>query len=389
MKKSETTLKESEATLPKPLVERFKSQDEMWEYLIASKNIIWMGQNTNHLEINKEIKNAALKVIENSEFQKYPPPGGFSELREAIAQDLKLPDQDVLITSGGTEGLHIVVSSIIRAGDHAIISDPGYMIIGKFVERWGGHVSYVPIYSPELNYRLKPEAVKGEIKENTKLLILVDPLNPLGYAHTEDEIKAFADIAKEHDLIIIHDVTYRDFSDKHALAAKYAPERTFTIYSFSKSYALAGLRIGAIVSLKEMVNNAKNFIINDLGTNFLSQRVALAALKTKPVWLPLIKKETRENQKLIKDAVEKVPKAFLPIYPAQASMFVIDLLDTGIRPIDIMSHLLEKYNIFTREGSYTSKRFGHRYLRVSFSIPTKHVEKFAEAFPKAMNELKK
>ena len=375
--------------MSKLFVNRFKNQDELWEYLIDNEKIIWMGQNTNHFEVDEEIKKAAFEVLEKNTFQKYPPQVGFSQLREAIVQDLELgSEHDALITAGGTEGLHIAVSAIIKHGDHAIMSDPGYMIAGKFVERWGGTVTHIPIYYPELNYRLTPEIVNDFIQKNTKLLLLVDPLNPLGYAHTEDEIKGFVDIAKENDLFILHDVTYRDFAEKHFLAAKYAPERTFTIYSFSKSFSLAGLRIGAMVGLKEMVAKAKNFIINDLGSNFLSQKVAFAALKTKHKWLPRVKKETRDNQELIKDAVEKVSGAFLPIYPAQTSMFVIDIFNTGIIPADVVSHLLEKYNIFTREGNYTSNLFGHRYLRVSFSIPRESVKKFADIFPKAMEELK-
>jgi aspartate aminotransferase len=150
---------------------------------------------------------------------------------------------------------------------------------------------------------------------------------------------------------------------------------------------MAGLRIGAMISTPEIIASAKSIVINDLGTNVVAQKGALAALKSKPTWLDHIRDTTRTNQKIIKKAVDNVDGAFLPVYPSDGNMFVIDLYETGVEPIDVAEFLLER-KIFAREGNYTSKLFGHRYLRVSFSIPKAGVEKFAVDFQDAMEALK-
>ena len=169
--------------------------------------------------------------------------------------------------------------------------------------------------------------------------------------------------------------------------AKYAPEHTITVYSFSKIYGMAGMRIGAVIGMPDVIKSIKSIVINDLGTNVVSQRGAIAALKSKKEWLGHIKNTTRANQDIIKRAVDQVEGAFIPVFPSDGNMLAIDLYDTGVTPLEISEYLLDR-KVFTREGSYTSKEFGHRYLRVSFSIPPEHVEYFAEIFLEGMKVLR-
>ena len=95
----------------------------------------------------------------------------------------------------------------------------------------------------------------------------------------------------------------------------------------------------------------------------------------------------RKNQAIIKEAVQKCPGAFLPVYPSYTNMFVIDISDTGANPEDVQRTLLLEHGIFLRAGNYVSKRFGERFVRTSFSIPEEECRKFAEAFPRVMAEL--
>ena len=91
-----------------------------------------------------------------------------------------------------------------------------------------------------------------------------------------------------------------------------------------------------------------------------------------------IKNTTRSNQEIIKKAVDQVERAFLPVFPSNGNMLAIDIYNTDVSPLDISEYLLDR-KVFTREGSYTSKDFGHRYLRVSFSIPPEDVKYFAKS----------
>ena len=113
----------------------------------------------------------------------------------------------------------------------------------------------------------------------------------------------------------LHDATYRHFADEHTLAAHFYPERSITIYSFSKWLGLAGLRIGALVAEPGLVERLAAAPPNNLGCNVISQRAAIAGLKVKQRWLPDINRRQRRNQAEIHRAVGKIPGLEVVVYP--------------------------------------------------------------------------
>lgn len=367
--------------------EGYDSANDFFEDVFMDKKMIWMGQNTNHL-VGDVIADAMAKCVMEKEYCKYPPPEGFKELKQLILDDLDFNDSEVFLTAGATESLYLCMNAFLSPEDNVITCDPGYLIIGNFAERFANEVKYVPIYSEENNYKLTPDLVRENMDENTKMIVLIDPLNPLGVVYTEEEIKEFAKIAIENDIILMHDVTYKDFAKEHYLVADYAPDNTLTVYSFSKIFGMAGLRIGAVVSNENFINSIKNAVVNDLGVNIIAQYGAIEGLKTKKNWISDVKNTAYHNQELIKKTVDKISDVFLPVYPSSANMMVIDVSKAGINPKDLSQYLLER-KIFTREGEYTSKLFGDKYLRVSFSIPTEEIEVFCREFPKAIEALRK
>jgi len=372
----------------KSIPKGYKTANEFFDYVFNDKDMIWMGQNTNHLHDENQIRDSMMSSIKKRDYNKYPPPEGFPELKELILEDLGLQNGfEILITAGGTESLYLCTNDILAPTDNTITCDPGYLIIDNFASRFGDHVKSIPIYNKTCGYKLTPQLVRENIDDNTKLISLVDPLNPLGTSYTKEELKDFADLADDNDIYLLHDVTYRDFARNHQLMAKYAPEHTVTVYSFSKIYGMAGMRIGSVIGVPEIIRSIKTIVINDLGTNVVSQRGAIAAIKSKKEWLTRIKTITSSNQTIIKKAVDQVENAFLPVFPSDGNMLAIDIYDTGVSPLDISEYLLDN-KVFTREGSYTSKLFGDRYLRVSFSIPKEQVEYFAKIFVEGMKVLK-
>lgn len=383
------TLNKNSSKSVKVIPDGFDSANDFFFDVFKNKNIIWMGQNTNHLHNNKSIPNAMIDCIKSGEYCKYPAPEGFPELKNLILDDLDLKEDiyDLLVTAGGTESLYVAMSTILNKDSNAISCDPGYLIIDDFASRFAKEVKSVHIYNEDCGYKLTPKLVRENMDEDTKLIILIDPLNPLGTAYTEEEIKEFAEIAIENDIYLIHDITYRDFSEKHFLAAKYAPDNTITIYSFSKVFGMAGLRIGAIISSKEIIKSIKPLLINDLGTNAVAQAGAIAALKSKTDWIENITNQTRKNQEIINETVNQINGVFLPVYPSDANMMAIDISGTGITPDELTNHLLKK-DIFIRQGTYTSYDYGDRYVRISYSIPEEQVRTFAKEFKKAIEELR-
>lgn len=345
-------------------------------------DVAWMSQNTNHLPTYKAVKDAILKSVEEQEYSKYPIATGIPGIREAILQDIGMPEYKVLITAGGIEAIYIMSRAMLGKDDVVITSDPSFFMIHKVMGLCGAKCTDLPVYKKPWKYDL--EEVKKAITPKTKMLLLIDPLNPTGAGYTKDEVKAYADLAKDHDLMILNDVTYRDFAEVHFETTAYAPERTFIAYSFSKSCGMAGMRVGALCGPKDLMDRAINFNTNDLSVNVLAQRAALTALQTKKKWFPETFKTCRTNQKIIKEAIDKVEGCFLPVYPSQANMFCCDISATGLEADRLQNELLFKYDVFVRSGKYVSKIGGEKFIRISFSVPTRYAERFAEAFPKAV-----
>jgi len=348
-----------------------------------------MGQNTNHLQKDKHIESALIEAARKRNYCKYPPPEGFPELKELILNDLDLDKEvyDIQITASATEALYLAISTTLHHTTNTIASDPGYLIINNFCNRFGHHVKEIPIYNEECGYKLTPELIRDNIDLQTKMIILIDPMNPMGYTYTEEEIKEIGEIAKENDIFVLHDITYKDFAREHHLVAHYAPEHTITIYSFSKIFGMAGLRIGAVISSPELIRKMRASVINDLGTNSLAQEAGIAGLQSKNEWITEVKETCFKNQEIIKEAIDETPGVFLPLYPVDGNMMTVDVSGTGLTPEEISDYLLKEKNIFVREGNYTSKLFGNRYIRISFSIPSEQVLKFREEFPKAIRTL--
>src|SRR6266699_293928 len=349
------------------------------------KEVAWMSQNTNTLPVHPAILDAIRRSADDREFNLYPRKAGVFGLSEAIRADLGLDEADMILTNGGIEGEYIATRALLKAGDEALSTDPAFLPIHDQVAMTGAHAIEVDIYRKP--YVLTPDLALYSTPPATKMLLAIDPNNPLGSGYSPSQIKGLADIAKDHGLWLIDDITYRDFNADHVLATDFYPERTLLSYSFSKAPGLAGLRIGAIIGPADAIRTLRRFDTNVLGVNVLAQRAALAALRSKKEWLPEIRRTCRKNQETIPHTVAKVNGAALPIFPSKANMFVIDLAPTGVNPEVVEERLLFAHLVHTRAGSYLTKKHGGKFLRVSFTVSEADCNRFADAFPAVMDKL--
>jgi len=347
--------------------------------------IAWLSQNTNHLVPSDIIRAAIEKALKERRYEGYPLAAGDPELVELVGKDFGVPGQTPFLTSGGTEALYMTTRALLGQGDEVIVSDPSYLIIHRFIELCGAVPKPLDIYSPP--FRLLSDRVREAVGPRTKMILLIDPLNPLGSGYPRDEVRAFAEIAHDKRLVLMNDVTYRDFSDGHALATEFAPEETVTIWSVSKNCGLAGLRIGGLMARPELLGKIARFNTNDLGVNVLSQAAAVAALRTKSQWIGGVVRQTRANCTRIRDVVAGVPGTSLPVYPSRANMMVIDVAQSGVSPDAIQEEMLRRHQVFVRSGNYLSPTHGKQFVRLSFSNPPSDIERFAAAFPVAMKAL--
>ncbi len=348
--------------------------------------VAWMSQNTNTLPMHPAILDAIRTSFEQREFNNYPFKRGLFGLPEAILADLGVADMDLVLTNGGIEGEYFATRALLKPGDEVVSTDPAFLPIHAEIEMCGAKVRCVDIYRKP--YVLTPEWANEAVTPATQGIVLIDPDNPMGSGSTRSQVKGVAEVARDHDLFLIDDITYRDFNPDHVLASEFYPEKTLLAYSFSKAPGLAGMRIGAILGSTDLMKVVKKFDTNPLGVNVLAQHAALAALQTKKEWLPRIRKTCEANQRMIKGAVDQVDGASLPVFPSKANMFVIDLAPTGVNPDVLEERLLHDYLVHGRAGSYLSKLNGSKFFRVSFTVPEKDAQRFADAFPETMEKLR-
>lgn len=350
-------------------------------------DIIWMSQNTNELETSPLINLKIIEAVKNKRYALYPYQKGVLGLKELLLADLGLEEGfDALITNGGIEAAYVLTRAMLKKGENVIASDPSFMPIHHQIRLCDAEVKELYVYQDP--YKMTLDQVNEAVDENTKFILLIDPLNPLGSGYSRAEVKGLCEIAEDNDLWIIDDITYRDFAYEHTLTTEFLPERSLLVYSFSKNCGFAGMRLGALLMPEDISEEIHRWRANPLSANVLAQIGAKTALETKEQWMGDMVKQSRKNQAIIKDAVDTIPDVSLPVYPSNTNMFVIDTSKTGLDPDEIQEKLLKDHNIFIRGGNYVSARAGMNFVRVSFTVPEPQVKKFAEVFPKVIEEMR-
>lgn len=361
----------------------FEARNAHFDALVNTPDLRWLGQNTNHAKAHPAVIEAIVRCAQDEEFHVYAPPAGFEALRAGIVADFGLEGQAALVSDGAIASLYHVCHTLLGPGDELVTTDPTWNWPMAFARSVGAGVRQIPIYGPEHGYRLDPARLADAMRPNTKIVYLVDPNNPLGTACTAEEIAAIVEIVWRSGAYLVHDCTYRHFAHEHHLAAKLDPERTITIYSFSKWLGLAGLRVGAVIAHPDMVERLAAAPPNNLGSSLLAQRAALAGLAIKDEWFPAVLAEQRSNQALIKAAVDRIPGLVMPVYPSNGNFIVLECDALGLRPEALVAAYAE-HRIMIRQGAYHTPTFGDRFVKVSVSVPRAWVEEFVDLLPAAI-----
>ncbi|OAK61688.1 aspartate aminotransferase [Variovorax paradoxus] len=360
-----------------------ETRNRYFDRLFTNPELMWLGQNTNHFPLHPAVRKALHDAIDDESFHAYAPPLGMEALRTAIVDDLGVPNQSAVVTDGAVAALALACRAFCEAGKGFVTTDPGWKWPLQFAAKAGCAITEIPIYGPEYGFKLSAEALAASTDGNTAVIYLVDPNNPLGTTYTEDEIRAFADRAREIGAILIHDCTYRDFADSHTLASRFYPEGTVTIVSFSKWLGLAGLRLGALVASPELLARILPHSQAPLGASVLAQRAAIAGLGVKAEWMAEVIAQQRENQRMIVDAFAKLPGFLVPVFPSQANFIVVECTGAGVAPEALVTALGE-HDIMVRQGTYHTPRFGHRFIKISTTVPKAWAQALCDVLPQAV-----
>lgn len=371
-----------------------EERNRYFEGLTQDKDLLWLGQNTNHLPPHPAVVAAMHAAIDDASFNAYAPPLGMERLRALILEDLGLDPAlfGVIVTDGAVAGLSHAVRTLLHPGEELIAAEPGWKWPLSFARSLGATARELPVYDPAQGYRLAPAQLRAAMRPETKLIYLVDPNNPMGTRFEPGEIAEFAAIAREFDAQVIHDCTYRHFATGHTLLAPLAPERTVTTYSFSKWLGLAGLRVGAMVAAHAMIARFAEAAPNALGSSVLAQRAAIAGLEHKAEWLPVVIAADRAAKASIAAAVAGVPGLALPVPVSHGNFVAMEVAGAGITPEKLVAAYAEQ-GVMIRQGGYHTRLFADRFVKISTTVPASWIAKFCDILPamveraRAMNDV--
>jgi aspartate/methionine/tyrosine aminotransferase len=243
----------------------------------------------------------------------------------------------------------------------------------------------VSIYSADNGYRLTPDMLRSVVDERTAIIYLVDPNNPLGIRYTQSEIEAFVQIAQECDALLVHDCTYRDFAEGHYPALKTGAANIVVTVSFSKWLGLAGLRVGALVTSPELLEEFASLSTGVLGASVIAQRAAMAGLQVKAEWMDTVRSIDHGNKEAIREAISAIPGLALPIYPSHGNFLVLETVGAGIKPEALVACYLRE-GVMIRQGTYHTQRFGDRFVKISTTVPGEWVKRFCALLPRMVEE---
>ena len=238
-------------------------RDKMMAQQAAGRKVYRLEVGDTNFEVPSNIQQAISDAMKQGKTH-YPPSTGLPQLRSAMLRKIqlenKLPirdDEHVLVTIGGMHGLYMAFAALLGPGDEVILPDPMWSEIAELIKRPGGVP--VPIsLRADRDFLYDPADIEAAITPQTRAIYINSPQNPIGVVISEETQRQIAAIAVKHKLWVISDEAYEHviFDGRKHFSIGSIPEiadRTITAYTFSKTYAMTGLRLGYLATNDDVI----------------------------------------------------------------------------------------------------------------------------------------
>ncbi|MFE6226801.1 pyridoxal phosphate-dependent aminotransferase [Streptomyces sp. NPDC057854] len=307
--------------------------------LAARTGAINLGQGFPDTDGPEEIREAAVRALRDGRGNQYPPGPGVPELRRAIADHQRDryglaydPDTEVLVTAGATEAIAAALLALVGPGDEVIALEPYYDSYAACVAMAGGTRVPVTLRPHEDGFVLDLDELRAAVTPRTRLILLNTPHNPTGTVLTRAELTAVAELAAEHDLLVVTDEVYEHlvFDDAEHLPIASLPgmrDRTVTIGSAGKTYSFTGWKVGWTTASPELtaaVRSAKQFLTYVSSGPF--QYAVAEALRLPDSYYDDLRAGLRARRDLLSDGLAE---AGFAVHRPRGTYFVT----TDIRPL--------------------------------------------------------
>jgi aspartate aminotransferase len=333
---------------------------------------------------------AALEDAAETGRTHYVPNSGIPELRAALAEKVRTRNgiadvraEDIFVTNGAMHALYVTFSTLLSPGDEVIVPDPMWTEVVENIRLAGGVPVAIPLRASD-DFVYRPELIEAALTPRTRAIFINSPHNPTGAVMDEATMLRILEIARSRDLWIVSDEAYEDVvfaPARHVSVASLAADhahRIISIFSFSKSHAMSGLRIGFIVTpdavLHDRIPKLLRCTIN--GVNSVTQWAALAATTGSQAYVAAMRDEYLVRRDIMLDALGGI-EGVRPFVP-RGTFFVWVELDPaiyerlGVADADAFSSELALKGIGSAPGSAFGEQCADA-IRLAFSCSTEMV----------------
>lgn len=325
------------------------------------------------------VKEAMIRALAEHK-TRYAPSSGILELRTAIADKVRaknsIPAQatDVIVLNGGMQGLFGAFQSVVNPGEEVLVFSPFWTPIKDLIAFCQGSTILVP--TKEARAHGFEKTLARYITERTRAIYYNTPQNPTGVVFTRDEARAVSRFAQERDLIVIADEAYEDlvYDDAHYSIASIEGmfERTITVFTLSKSYAMTGWRLGYTVAPEPwMTGLRKTTLYSSNGVSTPTQWAALAAFTTESDMLEINRTAYQKRRDLLLAGLNEL--GLFCEKPAGAFYAFPDVSRVSKDSREAAEILLDRAQVATVPGVVFGEH-GEGHLRFSFSTSVETIE---------------
>jgi len=369
---------------------------QVLEYAKGLRDVIFLNVGEPDFITPEHIKEAAKKAIDEG-FTHYTSIWGLPELRQAIAEKLRNEngidadaDSEILITAGAQPAFFAVCQTLIESGDEVIVQDPFYSSYEVTLRVVGAKI--IPVLTKERkDFTIDPEDIEAKITNKTKMIVLISPNNPTGNVLDKNTLKAISEIAQDHDLMVVSDeiyekITYDGVRNYSIGSISDMKERTVTINSFSKTYAMTGWRVGFIAADKEIMKDiVKVHHTMNVCASAISQKAAVAALNGPQDCVNEMVMEYNRRRKEIVSLANEIPR-FRCLMPKGAFYIFPNVEAFQMPSMELAKHLIKEARVVTVPGSAFGGG-GEGHLRLSYAASLEKIREGLGRIKETMEKL--
>ncbi len=362
--------------------------ESAFEVLAKAKALEATGRTVVHLEIGEPDAPTAPHVVAAAEqalergLTHYVPSPGIPELRSAVAAHLArvgrlqtTPDR-VVITPGGKPVMFFSILALCERGDEVLCPDPGFPMYASIVSFAGAIPVPIPLHA-ENAFRVDPAEVASLVTPRTRMVILNSPHNPCGSVSSREDVEAVAQIAAEHDLVVLTDEIYSalcyDGRPPSVLDVPDMAERTILLDGWSKTFAMTGWRLGYGVFPAELVEPVTRLLVNSVScVPAFSQHAAVAALEGPWDAVEQMREQFLQRRDLVVDGLNAIDGISCQ-RPDGAFYAFPDVRALGRSSQDVADGLLQQAGVACLPGSAFGAG-GEGFLRLSYAAPREQLD---------------